>query len=265
MPFSSSAIQDESSAIYRRSILRSGATAGVGIVALAGCAEQTEPGEPAGTDATPPRSPTADGRTRTETSSPTEETETAEEPESTEEAGKATDEETPAAASTWFVRPDGQPRRVPSEWVCDDDQAEREPQRFDEASLSWGDDPEGRWRLRIDDVEFEHGASVHVRLRNVSDEEQTTGNRGKYNLQIETADGWEDVRVWRDGQPKPHPDEAVRHDPGDGFDWQFEVTEEAFTDQEVTVCPDLETARYRFAYEYDEEMGIAVGFDLDVA
>lgn len=246
-------------------VVRLGVAAGIGIVALAGCSGQTEPGVSAGTDETPTRTPTVDGRTRTDTSSPTEETETAEEPGSTEEPGKDTDEETPAEAGTWFVRPDGEPQRVPTEWVCDDDQAEREPQRFDEASLSWGDDPEGRWELRIDDVEIEHSASVHVRLRNVSDEEQITGNRGKYNLQIETADGWEDIRTWRDGQPKPHPDEAVGHDPGDGFDWQFDVTEEAFTDQEISVCPDLETGRYRFAFGYDEDAGIAVGFDLDVS
>lgn len=111
-----------------------------------------------------------------------------------------------------------------------------------------GNDSEERWELRIDDVATDHGASVHVRLRNVSEEERTTGHEGKYNLQIQTDDGWKDSRVCQDGQLKPRPDELVSHEPGEGFDWRFSITEDEFTDQETEVCPNLETARYRFAF-----------------
>lgn len=265
MPSSPLSGADGSSPVRRRTFLRSGASAGIGIVALAGCSEQAGTGNPVTEDATPTQSPTAGTRSRTETTTRTEETEPPEEPEPTDEPQEGTDEGTPADAESWFVRPDGEPQQVPTQWVCDDDQAERQPQLFDEASLSWGDDPAGRWELRVDDIEFEYGAAVHVRLRNVSDEEQATSHHDAYNLQIETEDGWKDVRVWRDGQPKPHPAERVVHDPDEGFDWQFSMTEDEFDDQEIEVCPDLETARYRFAFEYEDGKGIAVGFDLTVS
>lgn len=266
MPSSPLSTTDESSSVHRRTFLQSGATAGIGLVALAGCSEQTGTGNPATGEATPTQSPTASGQTRTETTSPTQDTETPEEPEPTDEPQEDTDEETPADNENWFVRPDGEPQQVPTEWVCDDDQAERQPQRFDEESLSWGDDPEERWELRIDDIDIEHGASVHVRLRNVTEEQHNTGHEGKYNLQIQTDYGWKDIRVWREGQPKPQPDVLVRHDPGEGFDWRFRMTEDEFNDQEIKVCPELETGRYRFAFwALEDDTAIAVGFDLNVS
>lgn len=237
----------------------------MGIVTLIGCSEDTDPGVQPGEESTPTNSATADGQTRTDTSSPTDETGTPQETESTDQPEEDSGEGDPEESKHWFIRPDGEPRRIPSTWTCDDDEAERQPQLFEEDSLSWGDDPDGHWELRIDDTAFEDGAGIHVRLRNVSDEGQGTGNRSKYNLQIQTDGGWEDIRVWRDGQPKPNPDELVVHEPGDGFDWRFSTTEDEFNDQEIKVCPQLDTARYRFAFEYDEGNGLAVGFDLTVS
>lgn len=199
-----------------------------------------------------------------ETPSPTEKADTPPDTDAEDGASDEPDGETTEAANSWYVRPDGGPQRIPSNWVCDDEAAERQPQLCDEGALSWGDNPGRHWELRVDDVEFDQGASVHVRLRNVSDEERGTGHPDGYNLQFRTDDGWEDVRVWRDGQPKPHPDEDVVHDPGEGFDWQFDATEAAFDDREIEVCPGLETVRYRFAFEYTDDEGIAVGFDLRV-
>lgn len=265
MPLEPPATSGESTRVHRRTVVRSSATIGIGIVTLAGCSEDTEPGVEAGEEATPTSSPTAGGQTQTDTSSPTDDTETSEETGSTDEPADDPEEEGPEESDTWVIRPDGDPRQIPANWTCDDDEARREPQQFDEDLLSWGDDPDGRWELRITDTAFEHGARIHVRLRNVSDDEQGTGNRGKYNLQIQTDDGWEDVRVWRDGQPQPHPDELVVHDPGEGFDWRFSMAEDEFEDRKRTVCPELETGRYRFAFEYTDGKGIAVGFDLDVS
>lgn len=91
-----------------------------------------------------------------------------------------------------------------------------------------------------------------------------TGNRNKYSLQVLTEAGWQDVRGSTDGEPLPYTDEAVRHEPGEGFRWTFDLTPEGVIaghvhEDALAVCPGLPAGRYRFVFW---EPLVAVSFDL---
>jgi hypothetical protein len=97
------------------------------------------------------------------------------------------------------------------------------------------------------------GNEVRVTMHNVSTDVQGTGNRHKWNLQVLTMDGWEDVRGTTGDDPIVYTDEAIEHRPGEGFEWSFEMTEEGIvaghTHEDILeVCPDLQPGRYRFVY-----------------
>lgn len=166
------------------------------------------------------------------------------------------------------IRPEGEPEPVdPLE--CDDEEFERLSQGFDEDGLRMGDLEEGevRFSLRVGEMEHARGETAHVELTNVSEEEVATGTREKFNLQVLTSDGWQDVRGSTDG-PVPYTDDGVVHYPGGGFEWNFALTDDGVADlggHDLRVCPVLPAGRYRFAYWglADAEVdALAVEFDL---
>ncbi len=165
------------------------------------------------------------------------------------------------------IRPETEPDPIgPLE--CDREDVERHYQGFEESELAWGDferDGEVAFGLRIEDTEYDYGDTARIRLTNVADGTEHTGNRAKYNLQAYTEAGWQDVRV-RDGDRYfEYTDEALVHSPGEGFEWAFELTEsgiiEGTAHDHAEVCPDLETGRYRFAF-WGVDGAVAVAFDL---
>lgn len=152
--------------------------------------------------------------------------------------------------------------------VCEDEPFERHPQGFDAEAVHLGDLERGGGvdlALRVDASTYELGETVHVRLVNVADEPIPTGNRQKYNLQVYTETGWEDVRGADEG-PFAYTDEAVNHPPGEGFTWSFELTEEgivADSIHDLRVCPELAPGRYRFAFfGIGGEGALSVEFDV---
>lgn len=153
---------------------------------------------------------------------------------------------------------------------CDDEEFVRHDQRFEEDAIRMGDleqDGEVVLSIRVGDMEYERGETLDVALTNVSDREIETGNSAKYNLQVYTQDGWQDVRGGDDGEFS-YTDEAVVLYPGDGFEWSLELTESGVVDggfHDLRVCPGLERGRYRFAFWglADADAGaIVVEFDL---
>jgi hypothetical protein len=79
---------------------------------------------------------------------------------------------------------------------------------------------------------------------------------------VRTENGWQDVRGSTEHERFAYTDEAVMHRPGEGFEWTFELTESGLVadhTHDLTVCPDLQTGRYRFVYF---SPGVAVSFDL---
>lgn len=80
-----------------------------------------------------------------------------------------------------------------------------------------------------------------------------------------------DDPVAPDGTPKPYEAIAIAHNPGEGFEWRFELTADGITDvpthdDSLTVCPGLRSGRYRFVYwgiPDAEADAVAVAFDLE--
>lgn len=250
--------------LQRRSILAACGTA----IGLAGCLNQPEE-MPAQDDqpGTPTSTPTA---TQTKSTAPDEETT----PTNSEEATQTETEEEPATEtpedgtdadweSGWYIRPDSSPANTPARLQCEEDGTTRYKQRFDEEGFEWGDGTD--WGIRVSDLSGSYGSSVTVRLKNVSDAEETRGADGKYNLQVKTEAGWEDVRVWHEENGPPiYPGEAHNQEAGEATDWEIPMTEDGIEGDEV--CPELQAGRYRFAYfGFDgdtEAAAIGVAFDL---
>ncbi|WP_225332973.1 hypothetical protein [Halomicrobium urmianum] len=167
-----------------------------------------------------------------------------------------------------YVRPDGDPPVVRDPLTCDREGFERLGSWVDEDELAWGEatagDGDPVFALRVDALEAEYGDTVSISMTNVSGEERGTGNRHKYNLQAYTDDGWQDVRGVTDSDPVGYTDEGILHEPGEGFEWELELTEEGLVADHshadrLVVCPDLTPGRYRFVYW---EPAVAVAFDL---
>jgi hypothetical protein len=163
-----------------------------------------------------------------------------------------------------YVRPGDDPDPV-VQLECPDGEFTRHGTGFRD-DVEWGqatDDGSPTMALRVDKVGVARGDTVTVTMTNVSDEEQYTGNRNKYSLQVYTEAGWQDVRGWS-GDPRGYTDEAIEHRPGQGFEWSLTLTEEGVLaghahEESLTVCPGLPAGRYRFAFW---EPAVAVAFDL---
>ena len=168
-----------------------------------------------------------------------------------------------------YVQPDGEPDPV-APLECDEAGIRRHDQWYDEGTVRWGDfevDGDVALSLRVDAPEYAYGDAATVTLTNVADRSVETGNRAKYNVQVYTEDGWQDVRVKDEDRHFAYTDEAVSHAPGDGFEWSVELTEEGIVDgtyhDDAQVCPDLQAGRYRFAYfGVIGDGAVAVSFDL---
>ncbi|MFT4884095.1 MAG: hypothetical protein ACI8U4_001608 [Natronomonas sp.] len=169
------------------------------------------------------------------------------------------------------VRPDSEPSPV-APLDCARDGIKRHPQWFDEGDVAWGDleaDGEPAVSLRVESLDYAYGDTARITMTNVTDEQVATGNRAKYNLQVYTDDGWQDLRVKDEDGYFEYTDEAVGHPPGDGFEWEIKLTEDGIVEgtyhDDAEVCPDLQSGRYRFAYFGAIGDGaVAVSFDLAV-
>lgn len=250
----------------RRDVLRASAVLSVG--GLAGCIEDGTGAETAPVDAdTPTPSPEQETQTPTDTQTDGDSVTGTDEdtPTETDGAEEGTQEETQTEeANGWYIRPDGNAESVPSQLVCDEDHEGRFPQRFDESDLQWGDD-DGRWELRVDTLSAEYGATVAVRLTNVSDEEQHHSSKGDFNIQVETEVGWQDVRVRENKYDSATTDELQKKQPGEGPRWEITMTDEELPETYGgmgKVCPGLPSGRYRFVYTGTETQPLGVAFDF---
>jgi hypothetical protein len=162
------------------------------------------------------------------------------------------------------VRPDADPV-VHDELVCDDPGFSRHGEGFS-ARPPWGfsSDSWGAFALRVDQQAVERGDDLAVSMTNVGALDGHAGNRHKYNLQVRTEAGWQDVRGTTDDDPVGYTDEAHVHSPGEGFEWTLTMTPDGLLEGHVhedrlSVCPGLPAGRYRFVFW---EPTVAVAFDL---
>lgn len=170
------------------------------------------------------------------------------------------------------VRPDADPQTVPKGLECREDSFKRHFQGFDESEFAWGTNRrEGvpEFALRIDALEFERSDEITITLTNLraeTPEVTGTGNKHKYNVQVYTTEGWQDVRGWVEGMALPYTDELVEYGPGEGFEWNLTLTEDGLLaghphEEELAVRPGLPAGRYRFAY-WGVDGAVGVAFDL---
>lgn len=254
----------------RRKILHSGIL-GAGV--LGGCLEGIPNGTGSDPDDTVARATPTDTNdaTDTRTSSDDEDVSTGtgdgstppdEDADQGDEAGS--DEPTARGdwGSDWRVEPSAWSSSTPGCLTCDDEDARRYSQGFAASGLSWGDG--ANWEMRIDETSVDRGDAARIRLANVTDEARGRGANSKYNLQIETNAGWEDVRVYENQEQRgPHP--AILHhtDAGDYHEWELTMDEAAIAGQ---VCPALRAGRYRFVYwgfqDGDGDEAVGVGFNF---
>lgn len=100
--------------------------------------------------------------------------------------------------------------------------------------------------LTVTPQSVEPGDELTIRLENISDTEQITGNRMSYGVQKQTSKGWRDI-LWI---PKSYvfTEEAAPHAPDEGFKWTFRASQAGFTSDPFRVCSDISSNRYRFYY-----------------
>lgn len=124
--------------------------------------------------------------------------------------------------------------------------------------LAWGDAES--WALRVNGQSFDYGETATFTLTNTSLSTKTTGVNGRYNLELYTDAGWQEIRVTERSVDSPGAE--ARHPPGGGFEWEIPLTEDGIQSQWNEVCPDLQSGRYRFTYCGFVDFAIAVAFDL---
>lgn len=94
------------------------------------------------------------------------------------------------------------------------------------------------------------GGKLTAALTNISDEERMTGNKRKFDIQINTPNGWQSI-FWIP-ETSYWTDEGVYHEPGDGFQWDLTISQDALTNTESRpqyfVCNSLDPGTHRFVY-----------------
>lgn len=161
----------------------------------------------------------------------------------------------------WYVQPASWTQATSKELTCENEDATRVSQGFDESSLVWGNAK--AWEMRITETAVSHGDSIQIRLKNVTGDTRARHANSKYNIQVETESGWQDVRTYESREQwGPHPAVIRNQDPGEVYEWEFTMNEEELAGD---VCPPLQNGRYRFVYygfEEEKDRPIGVGFNF---
>lgn len=211
----------------RRQVLRSLGV--LGAAGIAGCG-------------TPPDPPSSNEETETSTKTTT----------------KPTSES--AFSSLTSISPDYAPKAIPSNSHCFEKDVSRHPIFVDFGEIQYGD--AGGWRMRASGVEFTLGESFTIGLQNVSGETIEASSKWRFNLQLYTENGWQEIR-WVTGEVSYSESETSIPN-GSGYLWQFYSSTDGLLAnhpfrEELLVCPEVQPGRYRLIFE---EQSIAVQFEI---
>lgn len=115
----------------------------------------------------------------------------------------------------------------------------------------YGTGPLAGFRLELYSRNIALGETLTCELRNITNSENGSGNRRKYDVQYEAESGWHTIfGTKRDGVYRT--DELVKHEPGSGFRWEFPFTRDGLSDvvedDGYYACGPIDTGRYRFVY-----------------
>ena len=104
------------------------------------------------------------------------------------------------------------------------------------------------FKLDVDQGTATIGDTITFRLESTTSDHVQTGNRRRYTIQKQSGDQWDHIFSVK-GQLVIDPD-RVRHAPGEGFEWSFEMTPVGLSSEysEYWVCSELTSGQYRFVY-----------------
>lgn len=236
--------------------------------AFAGCLNnESELDEPPARGSTSTETSTSPTTTDSSTDTPEEsDTETPTEEATPEETEEPTEEPDPDSgrgnwSEGWYVQPASWTAATPENLDCENDDATRVHQGFDESDFVWGNAE--AWEMRISETAVNHGDTIHIKLKNVTDETRSRYAGSMYHIQVETESGWQEVRTYESRKEwRAHPAVVRGHGPGESSTWELTMNEEDFAGD---VCPPLQDGRYRFVYygfEEDEDRPVGIGFNL---
>ncbi|WP_257300560.1 hypothetical protein [Haloarchaeobius sp. FL176] len=131
--------------------------------------------------------------------------------------------------------------------------------------------------LEIENGSISVGDTLVARLQNVSGETNSSGNKGKFDIQYRDLNQWRTI-FGREEVFAGWSDEGVRHDPGAGFQWELTFTQEGASDAvrhspTYHICAPLTNGEYRFVYwgvtsekevenNYETNYGVAARFSV---
>lgn len=121
--------------------------------------------------------------------------------------------------------------------------------------------------LRIGEKTVTPNGQFEITLTNISNKPLVRGNSSKFNIEVETDAGWEDVRVWTTETKPEYPAELILQKSGDEYVWTFTWEDGTFVthslyEERMTVCPGVPEGRYRFSYWGIPSRTLAVEFDV---
>lgn len=130
------------------------------------------------------------------------------------------------------------------------------PDGYHSLTPAWvveGPGPLGGFVLALNKEHYATGEELVAELRNATDEEQTSGNKTKFDIQYRGDAGWQTIFGTPDGQRPAWTDEGIIHQPGDGFTWQFPLTRDGVSNAVATgpsyhACQPIKPGLYRFVY-----------------
>lgn len=174
---------------------------------------------------------------------------------------------------------DDEPPAIPDSLDCPDEELEDaqpehdpfDPTRIEplhsEHTVNWGSGDV--FAMRTAESTYELGETAKITLKNISGEDEEIHQYSSFNFEIETADGWQDVRINTASIEWGFHDDGGTFEAGSTIKYEIDLTEEgiveaSYMNQNLVVCPDLQVGRYRFVFanHFGREEAVAVAFDL---
>lgn len=131
------------------------------------------------------------------------------------------------------------------------------PDGYESFTSGWvveGSGPLGGFDLVIRQDTYEQGDELVAELRNVTDDRQVSGNKGKIDLQYQGPNGWHTVfGIPQDTNPI-WTSEGIAHPPGEGFTWRLPLSQEGLSEGAIEsfpsyqACQQIVPGKYRFVY-----------------
>lgn len=145
------------------------------------------------------------------------------------------------------IKPEGQPPAIPNHEFCTTGDRSQHPVFVDLGKVKTGDYED--WELRVSSTNIDVGKSFAIELKNTSSTAIEFGNKWRFNIQLYTEQGWQEVR-WLKKQI-PYKDISRMVEPGSGVRWEFYSSAAGIIathpySNYMVVCPELPPGRYRF-------------------